>query len=353
MLIAFLGGCGGAKTDYTDYFSVDSISPVNNETENMLEIDYTVSNLGEENDLVFCVTIDGNTEKYPLNPSDEETDKIVVDIGRPDNYTISYPITYEVKKDDDVIWSKDDSVTYDCTDMFVHHATIIYGEEKQDVKLIDYQSNFFNLSDIFSDFDSSNAHNVIFEGQETTVSTHADVDNNLACIVRNEDDKKGLASAADGTLLRIYTYGKKEINDTFHFSNDLVIKITDALKASDVNWKKHMTFSDSAKYNEVYVDGMQITTYRMEVTVKNPSDEDIYGTVKQFFVNDVAVDDKYLAASDRLLIKAKDTGTLYNVSGASVWKTTGVSSINKFGLKVKLKDKNGNVLYNGIQWLNL
>ena len=200
MSIALLGGCGKEITDYTDYFSIKSISPMNNDTENMLEIDYTVSNLGKKDDLVFCVTLDGNTEKYSVNPNDEKTDKKVVDIGRPDNYTISYPITYEVKKNGDVVWSKEDSITYDCTNMFVHHATIIYGEEKQDVELIDYQSNFFDLSDIFPNFNSSNAHNVIFEGQETLISAHASIDNNLACIVRNENDEKGLASAADGAL---------------------------------------------------------------------------------------------------------------------------------------------------------
>ena len=40
-------------------------------------------------------------------------------------------------------------------------------------------------------------------------------------------------------------------------------------------------------------------------------------------------------------------------TSGSVWRSTGETNVKKFGLNIKLEDEDGNILYDGIQWLEL
>lgn len=338
----FATGCG-SNTDYSDYFSVSQVNRFDDDKENMIEVEYEINNLGKKDNLIFCVTVDGMTEKYSVSPESKKTDKKIIDIGRPDNFQLSYPVIFEVKKNSDVIWSKEENITYDCSEMFQHKATIKYGDKTAEISLIDYKSNFFDLAELFSDYDANTSHNVEINNAK----------NDLARIQEREDSVDGSESVATGSILRLATFGKEEINDTYHFSDDLEIVVTNAIPASSVNWAEHMKFSDDSHYSSSSVYGISVTTYEMDVMIDNPSDETVYGSVTKFYVNDKPVSDEYLAASEHRSISSGETDKVYNISGASVWETTGETNIKKFGLKVKLEDSNGKVLYNDIQWLYL
>lgn len=351
-LFGLLAGCGG-PADYTDCFSIQSISPTADETENRLEVDYEVSNASRKKGLTFCITLDGETTEYPLEPGDAEEASRIIDIGRPEAYDLSYPVTYEVKKDDETIWTQEDTVAYDCTEMFVHPATITYGDSTVSVELQDYQSNYFDLSALFENFDTTAAHNVRFLNGQINSDAHASADNDLANIVSSEADTEGRANAAEGSILQLFTYGNKEINDTYHFSNDLTVQISDAVRAKDVDWGSHMTFSDEANTRSSKVYGMDVTTFKMSVLVENVSDQTIYGAVTKFYVNNSAISDEYLVGSTHDEIKPGETVGVSNISSPPVWTSTGIKDIKKFGLNVRLEDAAGTILYDGIQWLDV
>lgn len=352
-LLGLLAGCGG-PADYSDCFSIQSIFPTADETENRLEVDYEVSNASRKKGLTFCVTLDGETTEYPLEPGDAEEASMIIDIGRPEAYDLSYPVTYGVKKDDETIWTQEETVSYDCTEMFVHPATITYGDSTVSVELQDYQSNYFDLSALFENFDTAAAHNVRFLNGQIYTDAHASVGNDLANIVSSEADTEGgRANAAEGAILQLFTYGSKEANDTYHFSNDLTVQISDAVRAKDVDWGSHMTFSDEANTRSSKVYGMDVTTFEMKVLVENVSDQTIYGKVTKFYVNNSAISDEYLVGSTHDEIKPGETIGVYNISSPPVWTSTGIKNIDKFGLNIQLEDAAGTILYDGIQWLDV
>lgn len=352
VMLGVLSGCGSG-VDYTDCFSVQSISPGTDLAETLIDVEYKVTNTTQTDGLTFCITVNGSSEECTLDSGSEEAVALSVDIGRPESSNISCAVTYEVKRGDKSIWSQEDTLTYDCSEMFTHPATLSYGDRTVDVELHDYQSNFFDLSDLFEDFDPSVAHSVNFEGGSRRSDSHANKDNNLVSIVASDTDDEGRASAASGSLLKLYTYGTQEINDTYRFSDNLKIQITDAVKAADINWDSYMSFSSDAKTRSSTVAGMNVTTFETKVFIENPSDETVYGTVTKFYVNDSALSDNYLIGSSRTPIASGETDSVYNISSPDVWRTTGVSHVTKFGMKIKLETADGAVVYDGIQWLYL
>lgn len=354
VILGMLSGCGNTA-DYTDCFSLESISPGTELAETLIDVKYKVVNTTQTDGLTFCVTVNGSSEECTLNGGNEEIVTLSADIGRPEDFedfNISCAVTYEVKKGTKAIWSQGDTITYDCSEMFTHPATLFYENRKVDIELRDYQSNFFDLSDLFEDFDPSIAHSVNFEGGSRSDS-HASKDNNLVSIVASNTDDEGKASAASGSILKIYTYGTQKINDTYRFSDNLKVQIADAVKATDVKWDSYMSFSSDAKTQGSTVAGMNVTTFETNVLIENPSDETVYGTVTKFYVNDSAISDDYLIGSDHTAIESGTTGSLYNISSPDVWRTTGVSHVTKFGMKIKLETATGVVVYDGIQWLYL
>lgn len=341
LILVLLGtlivGCG-ETTDYSNYFSILQISKFDDDKENMLEVEYEVNNLGKKENMVFCVTINGMTEKYSVSSGNKKSDKMIIDVGHPDNYQLTYPVVYEVMKNGDVVWSKEDSISYDCTEMFQHKATIKYGNETAEVDLTDYQSNYYNLADLFTNFDAKSPHKVELNN----------ANKDIARIQEGEESEGKTESVAYGSVLRLATRGDNELNDTYHFSDNLEIIIADAVLASSIKWDDHMEFSDDSNYSSDIV-----STFEMDVIIDNPSDETVYGSVTKFYVNDTEVSDKYLAASENISISSGETDKVYNYSGPYVWMSTGETNIKKFGLKVKLEDSNGEVLYDDIQWLYL
>ena len=342
----FICACGvnSKNVDYTDYFTIHEIYPIENETENMIGIPFEITNLGKNEDLNFRLTIGDEVETYPISPNNSQEGEIIIDIGKPNNYNLTYDITYEVFNNGQSIWTKEDSISYDCSSIFIHTATVTYGDEIKDIKLVDYQSNYFDLSEMFSKFDSKETHNVIIENKL----------NDIGKIQEDKNSEKCKDSAAIGDVLKLYTYGTKEINDTFHFTDNLIIKIEDAISATSVNWNDHLVFTNEAKQNTSNVVGMMVTTLTFYVNVENPSDEDIYGSITGFYVNDSAISEEYMSsASEHRLIWANSTNQLNYVSSGAVMRTTGVTDVKRLGVTVVLEDEDGNTLYDDILWLDL
>lgn len=351
-MFGMLSGCINA-TDYTDCFSVQSISPGTDLAETLIEVKYKVRNTTKIDGLTFCVTVDDSSEECTLDHGNETSVTLLVDIGCPEDFNVSCMATYEVKKEEKSMYLQEDTITYDCSEMFVHPATITYGDSTVDIELHDYQSNFFDLSELFEDFDSAVAHNVNFDDGKKYSDAYVSKAENIAYIVSDDTDERGRASAANGSILKLCTLGTQEINDTYRFADNLEVQIDDAVRAADINWDEYMSFTDEAQTNSSTVAGMYVTTIKTNVLVENPSDETVYGTVTGFFVNDSAISDDYLVGSSRTMLESGETGSVYCITSESVWKTTDESHIKKFGMKIKLEDDAGTVLYDGIQWLYL
>lgn len=346
IFMIFICACESSSKDidYTNYFVIQKICPIENETENMIKIPFEIINLGKKEDLNFRLTIGDEIRTYSVSPNTSQKDEIVVDIGKPDNYNLKYDIVYEVFDNSQLIWTKEDNITYDCSSMFIHMATIIYEDETKDIELVDYQSNYFDLSEMFSEFDTKEAHNVIVENGL----------NDFGKIQEDRNSKKGKDSAAIGNVLRVSTYGAKEINDTYHFADNLIIIIEDAIAAMSVNWNDYLVFTNEAKHSTSNVAGMSVSTLTFYVNIENPSNEDIYGSITGFYVNDVAIAEEYMSsASERSLIWANSADKLHYVSSGAVMRTTGVTDIEQLGAKVMLEDEEGNILYDDILWLYL
>lgn len=327
------------EIDYSGAFSVTQILPVMGETDNEIQIDYKIKNVGKRDDLRFCLTVNGETIEKQLKIGGEEASSFLIDIGKPTAYNLSYPAKYEVKYQDESLWSKEEAIQYDCSELFHHNATIRYNEESASVKLADYQTNSFSLSELFSSFDENIPHNVNMNTNSKDRGKIGSADPSAEC----------KAVAASGNTLHVFTYGKMERNDTYRFSDDLEIIITDTVTAASVNWEENMVFLDEADTKTLY----GITTVQMKVKINNISDEDILGTLVDFYVNDKKIAKDYLVGSDRDRIYAGGTGNVSSFTSANVWLSTGVKTVKKFGMHIKLEDKQGNILYDGIQWLDL
>lgn len=281
-MFGMLSGCINA-TDYTDCFSVQSISPGTDLAETLIEVKYKVRNTTKIDGLTFCVTVDDSSEECTLDHGNETSVTLLVDIGCPEDFNVSCMATYEVKKEEKSMYLQEDTITYDCSEMFVHPATITYGDSTVDIELHDYQSNFFDLSELFEDFDSAVAHNVNFDDGKKYSDAYVSKAENIAYIVSDDTDERGRASAANGSILKLCTLGTQEINDTYRFADNLEVQIDDAVRAADINWDEYMSFTDEAQTNSSTVAGMYVTTIKTNVLVENPSDETVYGTVTGFF----------------------------------------------------------------------
>lgn len=258
-MFGMLSGCINA-TDYTDCFSVQSISPGTDLAETLIEVKYKVRNTTKIDGLTFCVTVDDSSEECTLDHGNETSVTLLVDIGCPEDFNVSCMATYEVKKEEKSMYLQEDTITYDCSEMFVHPATITYGDSTVDIELHDYQSNFFDLSELFEDFDSAVAHNVNFDDGKKYSDAYVSKAENIAYIVSDDTDERGRASAANGSILKLCTLGTQEINDTYRFADNLEVQIDDAVRAADINWDEYMSFTDEAQTNSSTVAGMYVTT---------------------------------------------------------------------------------------------
>ena len=339
IMVFFLFGCGKKNIDYTDYFEITNIIPIEDRTENTIQVDYSITNDSRNDDLTFIVSIGDITNKYGVASGETKQDAVVINIGKPKEYNLSYNISYEVVKKEKTVWSKEDTITYDCTDMFVHNAVVKYGNETCEIQLKDYETNFYDLTNLFSTFDAAKKHNINLE--------NANYDR--AKIQETEDAEEGYQTAATGSVLRLVTAGEKEANDTYHYTDDLVINITDTVLASSVDWNQHMQFLKDSEKNDSY----GFTTFKMFVKIDNPSDETVLATVTEFYVNDTKVSDEYLVGSDHDFIDGGEEENVYNISSTPVWKSTGETHIEKFGMRIQLEDMNENIIYDDIQWLYL
>lgn len=267
-----------------------------------------------------------------------------MDIGSIENDVLNYNVEYSVLKNNKEIWSKIEELTYDCSDVFTHKAQVIYNNTSVEITLNDYEYNFFDLTQYFEDFNPEDMHNAEVEN-----STH-----DLVGIFESDGEPDGgFFIPAVGKYLILGTRGYEKTNDKYHFSDDLVITIKKATPAASIDWGKQMEFVEDSNYSTSSIYGMSITTFEMDVMITNPSDETVYGSVTKFYVNDKAVDDSYLAACEHRSISPGETDKVYNYSGGSIWATTGETNVKKFGLKVKIEDKDGNILYHDVQWLHL
>ena len=342
MVLAGVVGCGGVS-DYTEYFSVTNVAPYEDAKENLLQIDYVVSNQGKNDNLSFAVTIDGQKGEYGVAAGSSKSDSAIIDIGKPEEYQISYDVLYEVSKNGKVVWSKEDEISYDCTEMFVHPATIYYGEESKEVELVDYQSNYFDLEELFSGYDVNQTHSVKLE--------NAGADR--AYIQTTETAEGGKSTLANGSVLHLFTFGNEEINDTSHYSDGLEIYVKEAVPASSVNWSDYMEFIKEAKTSTSTVGGMNVTTMQLYVEIENPSDEDVSATVTEFYVNDTAMSPYSLVGSTNSSIYAGETDQVYTITSAPVIQQAGIRSMDKMGMEVELKDSSDHVVFKDVVWLYL
>lgn len=336
-----VSSCSSRNVDYTDYFSIQDITQSETE-DNTIELHCEVSNFGKRDDLVFCVSAGGNEEKLSVNAGETSTQTLAINIGRPEDYHLTYDVTFTVRDNGETVWTKTDSVEYDCKEMFVHPAKIQYGDNEVEVELTDYRSNYFDLAQLFPGFDKAAVHKVTLKGAS----------NDIAKIQESETSDSG-TDIAPGGVLKLLTFSMNEPNDTYHFTDNLQIVIKDAVTAFSVDWEQHLEFTDEADYQTNRVAGMTTTTFKMIINVDNPSDEDVYASIVKFYVNDTAIDNEYLVGSNHDRIDARSSGEAYSITSAPVWESTGEGHINRFGMELVLEDGNGNVLYDDVQWLEL
>lgn len=333
------------NTDYTPYFSIQNIAPFvddDDPSKNLIQVEYQIKNLGKKDDMIFSVAVSDDNESYSVAPGEETTDSVMIDIGRPDNFALEYPVQYQVYKDGELVWSKDDVVQYDCTEMFRHQCTIEYGDDSTQVEVKDYQSNYFDLAELFPSFDASEPH---------SVDTY-DAGQGCAEITIAEGNDDGKQEMASGSILHLYTIGNHEINDSYRYADDFVVKIADVTPASSVeNWADLVSFRDTANIGTIQ--GISLMT--LYIDIDNPSDEPVYASIPEFYVNDIQVDSNMhvavgygdIAPSE---IDAKESGEAWIKTSAPVIRATTSASINKFGARLQLKDGAGNLLYDDILW---
>lgn len=220
----------------------------------------------------------------------------------------------------------------------IHNATIVYKDTSVDIELTDFQSNYYNLAELFPDFDANGIHSVVLEGSE----------HDFAKIQINESANDGSDTAASGSILRLATYGVQEVNDTHPFSDNLIIHVEDAISATSINWAKYVEFSQEATTEIEPISNVEIMT--LYVDIENPCDEKISAETVKFYVNDTAVSDEYFVGNSISLDRMSREKIWTKTSGAAML-TTGVTNIDKLGIEVVLKDSNNNILYDDVQWL--
>lgn len=344
LMIICLSGCGDSA-DYTDYFAVEPAEIVVSEEANEIFIHYSISNISKKDNLSFAITIGETTENYIVSADEMVSGNITIDVGRLTDYQYTYEIGYAVSKNDKVIWEKTESASCDCRPLFVHPAQITYNGETVDVELIDYQINYFDLSELFGSFDDSSLHVVSLKNEQHDIAK-----------LNTSTDSEGSATANEGKILSVVTYGQSEACDTYHYTDDLEISISDGIKAADVDWADNMVFRGDADTKESSVYGMSVTTFTMYIDIENPSDERIYAYVKDFYVNTKAISREYLVGDTSEYpqrIDAHEADSIYTVTSASVWTSTGVRNVEKFGMDVVILNQNKEEIYNGIVWLDL
>lgn len=339
MLICLFAGCG--KKDYSECFVVKSIEPTDKYDENVLEIVYEITNPSKKNTMNFSVTIDEETKSCKLKPGATKERTILVDIGRPDDYNLVIKPTYDVEKDGETIYSEEKSVDYDCTSMFNHTITVQYNKEKAEIKVKDYQHNYFELDKLFKNFDSKKAHSV----------KYVECTNEIVKILEKKDDNDdGKFEVATGNILRVVTFGNEKAGDTYRFKDGLVIDVTDSRTAASVDWEKQMDIYGGEDLD--FIVGLNASSIEFEVHIDNVSEEDVYGSIVQFYVNDTPA--RELFASKKELIFSGNVSKLtYSTSSSYIREAIGDAKIKKFGLKIKLFDENDNVVYEGIKWKTL
>ena len=340
-VMIIFSGCG--EKDYSDCFQMGDIKPMEDDTENKLQVEYSVTNNKAGDNKVFSVTINDKTEKYSVAEGSTKSGQAIIDIGKPDTFNLNYDVKFSVLKNNKEIWSKESSIKYDVSKLFIHKAEVEYNGETAEIELKDYQYNIIDLTTLFNSFNPNEAHKVDVENKNR----------DLVGISSSKNPKDCFFTPTIGKYLMLGTYGSEEVSDTYHFSDNLKITVNDAILAESVDWEKNMEFVDDSHYTTSSVYGVTVTTYEMDVVVTNPSDETVYGTVTKFYVNDTAVSDEYLVGSKHTYIGSGQSEKLYNISSGSVWRPTGETNVKKFGLNIKLEDEDGNILYDGIQWLEL
>lgn len=163
LILVGLSGCG---TDYTNCFSFEPAEVVTDLRANEIAINYTISNVEEDDDLTFIVTVGEESQAWGVSAGETISDCITIDVGRlTDDYQYKYEIKCEVLRDSDgkELWTKTISESCDCRTMFIHPAEITYKGETVAVELVDYQINYFDLTTLFSAFDDSKVHAVNLE----------------------------------------------------------------------------------------------------------------------------------------------------------------------------------------------
>lgn len=341
---AALGLLTGCSVDYTGSFSVKNVTPEFTETKNMISVNYEFTNPGKGDGVTFHVTVDGEQNTHTAEKGENVSAGILLDIGKPEDFSLEYPVKYEVMKDGKALWSTVETISYDCTELFNHEATIRYGSEEKVVDLVDYESNYFDLEEMFASFDGNKVHNVEVLGKG---------DNDRVYLRPDKDGSIKGTDGIPGSVLHVFTYGKEAICDTYRYSDGLVFEITDAVSAKDVDWNSNISFLDTADVKSSKVLDMDVTTVKLKLEVVNECDETVYGTITGLYVNDVRVDDYYLVGSDHTMIDAHEMKELYNISSGSVWATTGVRNAEKLGLELELENEAGEVVHSAVHWLEL
>lgn len=345
LILVGLSGCG---TDYTNCFSFEPAEVVTDLRANEIAINYTISNVEEDDDLTFIVTVGEESQAWGVSAGETVSDCITIDVGRlTDDYQYKYEIKCEVLRDSDgkELWTKTISESCDCRTIFIHPAEITYKGETVAVELVDYQINYFDLTTLFSAFDDSKVHAVNLENWN----------NDMAKIQASTESEDGNA-VNEGGILRVITAGQNEVCDTYHYTNDLKIIISDGVRASDVDWASNMEFRRDANYRESMFNGNRFLTWTMYVDIKNPSDETVSAYVSNFYVNDTPISEAYLVGTledSEIKIKAHETDSVYTVTSGSVWVSTGVENVKKFGMEVVILNQDGETVYTGTSWIDL
>lgn len=217
-----------------------------------------------------------------------------------------------------------------------HKGTITYNGESKEVEVIDHKINYFNLTELFSSFNSSASHNLKCNGTLGTIRE-----------TENAYSKGNNTSNLKGNILYIYSSGKNEITE-YEIKDNFSIDITDFISASSINWNDYMRILPDSTTTSVA--GISMLTLKVEVD--NISEEDLIGKITNVYVNNSPIASSYILDSTYDVWK-KDKSVVQYPASSQALASAGENDVNKIGMEVQLTDKQGNQIYKNVVWINL
>ena len=217
-----------------------------------------------------------------------------------------------------------------------HKGTVTYNGETKEVEVIDHQINYFNLLELFPDFNSNALHNLKCKGTLGTIRE-----------TENAYSKGNNLNNLSGDILYIYSSGAKEITE-HKIADDFSINITEYISADSVNWDEHIKMLETADKSEVL--GIELLTFNAEVD--NISDEDLTGKITNVYVNDKPIASNFILDST-YTVWSKDKSNVKYPASQQALASAKQKNVYKIGLEVQLEDEEGNQVCKNTVWLNL